>query len=254
MKISQVAAQLYTVRDFCKTPDDIARSLEKIAKIGYQAVQSSALGPIPDADLVQLCRDNGLTLCATHESIEDILDNPEKVIAHLQNLDCQHTAIGFPSGVDLGSKEGVLSFARRFESSAQKFVAAGLSASHHNHHHEFRKIEGKTIIEILLEQTQAVTFELDTYWVQYGGANPTTYCEKCDGRLPLLHLKDYWVDNDSKPGFCEIGNGNLEFPSIIAAAEKSGCEWFIVEQDSTPADPFDSLQISFDFIKTHLVA
>ena len=254
MKISQVAAQLYTVRDFCKTPDEIARTLEKVAAIGYQAVQISALGPIPEADLVALCRDNNLTLCAAHHSIGDILDDTEKTIENLQKLNCKHTAIGFPSGVDLGSRAGVLNFARRFETAAQKFVAAGLTASHHNHHHEFRKIDGQTIIEILLEQTQNVTFELDTYWVQFGGANPTTYCQKCDGRLPLLHLKDYWVTPESKPDFCEIGNGNLEFPQIIAAAEKSGCEWFIVEQDSTPGDPFDSLRISFDFIKENLTS
>lgn len=31
MKIEQVAAQLYTLRDFTKTAEDIARTLEKVA-------------------------------------------------------------------------------------------------------------------------------------------------------------------------------------------------------------------------------
>jgi sugar phosphate isomerase/epimerase len=252
MNISQVAAQLYTVRDHCKTPDDIAATLQRVAGIGYQAVQASALGPIPEADLKQLCHDNGLTLCATHESLTAILDTPQATIERLQKLGCLHTAIGFPSGIDLGSREGVLDFARRFEAAAEQFVAAGLSVSHHNHQHEFRKIGGQTVMQILLENTVHVGFELDTYWVQFGGANPVTYCEMMASRMPLLHLKDYGIGADSQPHFAEIGQGNLEFEPIIAAAEAGGCGWFIVEQDTTPGDPFDSLQISFDYVKNNL--
>ena len=69
--------------------------------------------------------------------------------------------------------------------------------------------------------------EIDTYWVQYGGANPVAWCEKLTGRLPLLHLKDY---------------------GIPPAAEASGCEYYIVEQDTCPGDPFDSIKKSYDYL------
>ena len=51
----------------------------------------------------------------------------------------------------------------------------------------------------------------------------------------------------------EIGSGNLDWPRLIPAAEKSGCQWFIVEQDTCPGDPFDSLKSSFDHLTRHLV-
>lgn len=253
MKLSQVAAQLYTLRDFTKTPADIATTLEKVKGIGYEAVQVSAIGPVDDAELLKIAKDNGLTICATHEGIGALLDTPETVIEHLQNLECKHTALGFPGGVDLASKEGVLEFCRKFEAAAAKFVAAGLTLSHHNHHHEFRKIEGKPVLQWILESTTNVGLELDTYWVQYGGANPASWCTKAAGRIPLLHLKDYGVNAENTPYYTEIGNGNLEFKSIIAAAEAGGCEWFIVEQDTTPGDPFDSIAASFEYVKAELV-
>jgi len=253
MKISQVAAQLYTLRDYTKTPADIATTFEKVRAIGYEAVQCSALGPIEDAALLQLAKDNGLKIIATHEGLAPVLETPEKIIEHLQNLECQHSAVGFPSGVDLGSAEGVADFCRKFDVAAKKFIDAGLTMGHHNHHHEFRKINGKAVLDIILETTQYVTFEIDTYWVQYGGANPESWARKTAGRAPLIHLKDYGVDSENKVGYVEIGNGNLEFSSIIKAAEASGTEWFIVEQDTTPGDPFDSLKISFDYIKANLV-
>lgn len=254
MNLSQVAAQLYTLRDFTKTPSDIAQTLGRVRAIGYQSVQVSGTGPIDEAKLLQMARDNGLSICATHEAIDALLNTPEQVIERLQKLECKHTALGFPSGVDLASLEGVTEFARRFESSAEKFAAAGLSLSHHNHHQEFRKIGDQTVMDILFQNTKTLGFELDTYWVQFGGANPTSWCQKVAGRSPLLHLKDYAVNSEDKPVFAEIGQGNLEFSSIIAAAEAGGCEWFIVEQDTCPGDPFDSLQISFDYIKSNLVA
>lgn len=254
MQISQVAAQLYTLRDQCKTPDDIARSLERVRQIGYESVQVSGLGPIEDATLLQLAKDNDLSICATHESLDAILNSPEAVIDKLRALESKHTAIGFPSGVDLASREGVLDFCRRFEKSAQHFVAAGMTVSHHNHHHEFRQINGVTVMRMILENTRAVTLELDTYWVQYGGGSPVEWNRRAQGRLPLLHLKDYAVNEANTPQFAEIGRGNLDWKPIIQSAEESGCEWFIVEQDTCPGDPFDSLQMSFDYIKANLVA
>ena len=65
MKLSQVALQLYTLRDHLKTPADIRRTLKKVKAIGYPAVQASGLGPIPEAELVEILKAEGLVLCAT---------------------------------------------------------------------------------------------------------------------------------------------------------------------------------------------
>ncbi|MBP5181703.1 MAG: sugar phosphate isomerase/epimerase, partial [Lentisphaeria bacterium] len=81
MKKAQLAAQLYTLRDFLKTPDDVAGSLEKVKKIGYDAVQISGMGPIDEALLVRYANENGLNICATHESAEKIFNAVEEVIA-----------------------------------------------------------------------------------------------------------------------------------------------------------------------------
>lgn len=51
MKISQAAAQLYTVRDFCKTAADLAETAKKIRTIGYEAVQVSGVGPIDPVEI-----------------------------------------------------------------------------------------------------------------------------------------------------------------------------------------------------------
>ena len=46
VRLDQIGLQCYTIRDYCKTEEDFAESMAKAAKIGYRAVQISAVGPI----------------------------------------------------------------------------------------------------------------------------------------------------------------------------------------------------------------
>jgi sugar phosphate isomerase/epimerase len=73
--------------------------------------------------------------------------------------------------------------------------------------------------------------------------------------LVSLHLKDFGVasKHGEVPFMTEVGQGNLDFRTLIADAERGGCQWFIVEQDITPGDPFDSLELSFRYVKDELV-
>ena len=55
MSGSVIGAQLYTLRDFLKTPDDMRTTFGRVREMGYDCVQCSALGPIEAASLPQVC-------------------------------------------------------------------------------------------------------------------------------------------------------------------------------------------------------
>src|SRR6266496_4460 len=57
---SQIGAQLYTLRDYLKTPADIAKTLARVRKLGYEAVQVSGAGPIDPAELAKILKNEGL--------------------------------------------------------------------------------------------------------------------------------------------------------------------------------------------------
>lgn len=254
MKIDQVALQLYTLRDHLGTPDAIAASLKKVAAIGYRAVQLSGMGPIKESDLLAILNGEGLTLCATHEPSATILSTPEAVVERLQKLNCKHTAFPFPGGVDLTDRAQVDQLARQLDHAGQVLHAAGQVLAYHNHATELMRLGEQTVLDYLYAQTDPrhLQGEIDTYWIQYAGGDPVAWCRKLSGRLPTLHLKDYRITAENLPDFAEIGYGNLNWKAIIAAAEESGCGWFIVEQDACPGDPFDSVKKSFDYIAAHL--
>ena len=70
-----VAAQMYTVREFTKTPKDIAASIKKVAEIGYKAMQTSGFGPIEPRELKEIADGEGVEICATHTSYERMRDD-----------------------------------------------------------------------------------------------------------------------------------------------------------------------------------
>ena len=58
------------------------------------------------------------------------------------------------------------------------------------------------------------------------------------------------ITQDREIRMAEIGEGNLDWPSILTAAQAGGVEWLLVEQDSCyDRSPFDSLAISFRNLK-----
>ncbi len=256
MKLSQVAIQLYTLRDFCKTAADFAATMKKVREIGYTAVQISGVGPIPEAELVAICKAEGLTICATHENGAKILDETDSVIARLQALGTKLTAYPYPAGVDFDNPEHVNTLIKKLDIAGAKFRAAGMKLGYHNHANEFyRPNGGKTFLERVFDETspENVVAELDVFWVQRGGGDVVEWVKRVKGRTPFIHLKDFKVAANADISFCEVGAGTLDFKRIVAEAEAGGCEWFIVEQDSCPGDPFVSIQQSFDYIKANLV-
>jgi sugar phosphate isomerase/epimerase len=251
MNLSQLAIQFYTLRDTCATAPDFAISCKKVSAIGYKTVQLSGLGPIPAEEIVRILDGEGLVCCATHEPADMIRKEPEKVIEQLQKLGVKYTAYPFPNGVDWSKQDEIDSLVSDLDAAGAKLRAAGLVLAYHNHGIEFIKLaDGSTAMDYIYKNTRPENLqaEIDTYWVQYGGCDPITWCEKLSGRLPLVHLKDYGFGLNQQPVMAEIGSGNLDWARILPAAEAAGCRYYIVEQDICPGDPFDSIKKSFDYL------
>lgn len=255
MRLNQLAAQLYTVRDFCKTAADLAVTAQNLRTIGYTAVQVSGIGPIPDDEVRRIMDGNGLTICATHEPSLQLLDQPELSVERLRRLGCKYTAYPWPRDIDFGNAAHVEKLARQLDHAGAVLRAAGLTMGYHNHAIEFVPFRGRPVLEHLFAVTKRenVVAELDTYWIHFGGGDVVAWLQKLSGRVPTMHLKDYGFTLQNQPRFAEIGAGNLDWKRIIPAAEAAGTQWFIVEQDICPGDPFASLQQSFEYVKNNLV-
>jgi sugar phosphate isomerase/epimerase len=255
MKISQVGAQLYTVRDHIKDAVGLARAIDRLAGIGYRAVELVHSDNISDKEVARICTSAGVAVAAAHFPAVMVLEHPEAAIEKLQTVNARIGVYGFPSGVDFASKASVEALGEALQKSDARFKSAEFTLAYHNHAVEFTRVGNDLAYNIIRSRAPGIACELDTYWVQFAGMSPLHWVRTLGEKLVSLHLKDYGVPNkhDEAPFMTEVGAGNLDFPPIVAEAERNGCEWFIVEQDFTPGDPFDSLERSFKYIVTDLV-
>jgi len=245
----EIGAQLYTVRNHCKTLEDFSETLAKVADIGYKNVQVSGVCPYEPQWLADQLKKNGLKCVLTHSDKQRMHKEPEIVSAEHDIFGCDYIGLG---SYTYNPEEGRTpeAFAALYGEAARRMKACGKYFMYHNHAFEFQKIDGKLLFDIMLEAIPAeyMGITLDTYWVQVGGADPAQWLEKLAGRIPCIHLKDYAFG----PKMAVVGEGNLNFDRIFEKAEAGGTKYMLVEQDNCyEEDPFECLKRSYQYLKAH---
>jgi len=244
----EIGAQFYTVREQCKTLEDFAETLKRVADIGYRTVQISGTCPYPADWLKENLDKNGLRCVLTHIPVPRLTGELDQVIADHRVFGCDHIGLGWWAF----DPEKNMSYDQWMETVppiAKKIADAGMLFMYHNHDQEFKKYEGRLILERLAEvlPPDQMGFTLDTFWVQAGGGDPAQWLERLSGRVPVIHLKDYAYGRQ----MAVVGEGNINFDRVFEQAEKAGTKYMLVEQDDCHGeDPVECLRRSYLFLKS----
>ena len=243
----RVGAQLYTARALCQTQEGFADTLARVADIGYTTVQVSGTCPY-EADWLRAQLDkNGLECVLTHIPLARLTGEMDRVIDDHRRFGCGMAGLGYWAFDEAGD----MTLSRWLEVVPPIADAAhdgGLYFMYHNHANEFKRANGRLILETLAEAVPAdrMGFTLDTYWVQVGGGDPAQWLEKLAGRIPAIHLKDCGFGQSMEV----VGEGNINFDRVFEKAEAGGTKYMLVEQDDCHGeDPVDCLRRSYDYLK-----
>ena len=245
----KIAAQLYTVREFTKSNDEVRRTLARVREIGYEGVQISGFQAYDPKNIVEGLRENGLEVCATHTPLDRILKETEKVIEEHKLFKAKYVGLGYFRG------EAVSDYQKLLDDLAlalEKIHAVGLRFLYHNHEHELKKYGGIRPLDVMRDSTKSGTFDFlpDLYWLQTAGCSPEAFLHEYAGRTPVVHFKDMRVAPESgKSNMAEIFEGNMDYITLYRVCDRLGVEWAAVEQDVCDGNPFDSLKLSFENMK-----
>ena len=246
--------QLYSIRD--SIVKNVPAAIAKVGKMGYKFVEPAGyangkLYGMEPAAFKALCQSNGLAILSSHVG-QELPDsaNWRKTMAWWDTCIDAHVVAGakflvqpFMGDGAYRSLDTLKRYCDYFNAIGEKCKAKDIQFGYHNHDKEFStKLEGKTIYDFMMANTdpQKVIFEMDLYWAVMGGAKPVDYFNKYPGRIQLWHIKDKK----------EIGGAEtmMDFPSIWAAAPKSGMQYGVVEIEEYSFDQFTSCQKSLDFL------
>lgn len=245
--MDKIGLQLYTIKDV--TEKDFLGTLKKVAEIGYDGVEFAGYYGVEAEELKRVLVDNNLVAIGTHFVIEELeeKDKLADIIDYAKKIDCPTIICPGLFSDRANSKEAFLSAAKIFNEVGVKCRDNGLSFVYHIHGHEFDNYDGKNGMEILIENTdpEFVSFELDTYYVKLAGLDPVEFYRQYGERCSHLHFKDMTVDNKNT----EVGEGIIDFGSLLKEADKYDIEWIIIEQEDFTIKPIESVIISLNNIK-----
>ena len=280
----KLGIQLFSVRD--EMAKSVENTIRTLADIGYRRLELSNHNALNDfgtgfgmdaSTFKKLLQECGMEVVTnTVNPFTD--DNIDKLIEY-------HVEIG-AKGLVLPvvwyhTKDDVLRCCNDINRWGKKCHEAGLYFLFHNHFHEFQTFEGKTVVQLVKENTDPdyVGFELDTYWAMRGGMDPIEVMKEMGNRCKALHQKDYTKGREDhidllhlvggngvtmedfrrvtqevhyEKDFTEIGDGIMDIQAIIdAALEYTGAEYILLEQDHATIPQLDSVRRSFENFKRY---
>lgn len=122
-----LGAQLYTVRAFTQTPEDIERTLRKIKEIGFNTIQISGFGYIEPQRLADLVHELELDVCVTHTPFDRLRNDLDAVIREHRLMDCDTIGLGAMPSQYQSSKEGAQQFIEDIRPIADHIREEGLT-------------------------------------------------------------------------------------------------------------------------------
>jgi sugar phosphate isomerase/epimerase len=250
MSKPQVGIQLYSVRDLSEK--DFLGTIRQIAGIGYKNVELAGYYGVSAKELRTALSDAGLHAPSAHVGLtmnkpDQWKDNLKTQVEYALELGLKRFVVPSYPLPDPATEDDIARMADVLEQASDIVTQAGMTFGYHNHASEFKPVGGKLVIDHLLERIPAnrLFAEFDLGWVKVAGQDPTAYINKYAGRLPLVHAKDFKADGVDT----EIGSGSVDWDSALAACEKAGVEYVIIEQEQYDVGSLESAKLNFAWFR-----
>ena len=247
---------LYSVRDLIKTEDGYLNTIKSLKEMGISYVQYSGADFIPER-IEKVSNITNIPTILTHVSMDRIINDTFQLMKEHDMFGCKNIGLGAMPQNIIKDKNELFKTIQALDKAGKVMKDTGFKFFYHNHHFEFYKYDGKTILDYIIENTENINITLDTYWVQYGGGDIIDYVRKLKDRIECVHLKDYMItkteDNKLEPKFAPLGDGNLNFKRIIDEMKKSNVKYFLIEQDNAVdfENPLEQIERSTKYLKSN---
>ena len=212
----KIALQLYTLREL--TARDMLGTLQEVAAQGYHAVEFAGFGNSTAKEVRTQLDALGMTAISMHSGIDDLEGERERVLDNARTLGCSYLVVAYVVEERRRSVEQVRQLGTLFNGYGAMCKDAGLRFAYHNHNFEFAPLEGTSMFDVLVENSDPalVGLEFDVYWAQYAGMDPVALLKRLAGRVPLLHAKDMAAGDERMDA--PVGEGILPWRASLVRA------------------------------------
>jgi sugar phosphate isomerase/epimerase len=240
---AQLGIAPYTFRK--SFPNGVSATLDTIKLMGFTEIEGGGGRGMSPEEYKKLCDDRGLSIPSFGAGYEQLARggaSVDSIVSRARIFGAKFVMCSW-----IPHKTGSFNFdnAKRavedFNAAGKVLKENGITLCYHAHGYEFQPYEGGTLLDYIFKNTnpEYVSFEMDVFWIQFGGGDPVGLLKKYGNRWKLIHLKDM------KPGTKKdltgltggesnvpLGEGELDIPGIIKEANKIGIKHFFIEDES----------------------
>ena len=247
--------QTYTFRR--SIGNDPAKTLDTIKAMGFTEIEGGG-GRIALEDFKKLCDERGISIPSTGADYGQLVRAPDSIVMRAKALGSKYVMCAW-----IPHENGVLTLenAKRavedFNKAGKYLKENGLIFCYHAHGYEFQPYEDGTLLDYIFKNTnpEYVSFEMDIFWIQFGGGDPVALLKKYGDRWKLMHLKDMrkGIKKDLTGGTSQendvaFGTGQMDIPSILKEAKKAGIKHYFIEDESS--NIMEQLPVSIKYLKS----
>lgn len=245
----QAGLNLYSIRNYLDTEEHFLEAAKHLKEMGYSYIQYS--GGVFDPDrIARVSAQTGLPVVLTHVPMDRIINDTQLLMEEHNKFGCKSIGLGAMPPDAIADDVKCKSMIEQLNRAGEIMQKNGFSFFYHHHHFEFFKHGEQTVFDYIIENAPYINFTLDTYWLQYGGVNIGDTVDRLKGRICCVHLKDYMISTvpgqtgGFAPVFAPVGDGNIDFASLIPRMKAAGAQYFLVEQDNAATLPNTMEQVA----------
>lgn len=234
-----LGVQAYTFRN--SFPKDVAKTLDTIKMMGFTEIEGGG-GRMSPEEFKKLCDERGISIPSTGSGFEQLEKAPDSVANNAKRLGAEYVMCAW-----IPHQDGVFTLddAKKavdvFNKAGKVLKDSGLTLCYHAHGYEFQPYGNGTLLDYLFENTNPdyVSFEMDIFWIQFGGGDPVALLKKYGNRWKLMHVKDMrkgteknLTGNTGPENDVVLGTGEVDIPGVLREAKKAGIQHFFIEDES----------------------
>ncbi|MEZ5041911.1 MAG: sugar phosphate isomerase/epimerase [Saprospiraceae bacterium] len=238
--IAPVGVQAYSFRNYF--PKDIPGTLDRIQAMGITEIEGGA-GRIPPEEYKKMCDQRGISIPSTGAGFDELEKDPMAVVETAKKLGSKFVMCAW---VPHERGNFTLADAKKavevFNRAGKVLKENGLTFCYHAHGYEFQPYGKGTLLDYIFENTNPddVSFEMDVFWVQFGGGDPVALLKKYGKRWKLMHLKDMkkGIEKNLTGGTdveynVPLGTGEIDMAGLLKEGRKIGIAHYFIEDESS---------------------
>ena len=222
-------------------PSDMIGTLDKLQEMGITKVEGDG-GRIPPEEFKKLCAARGISVPSTGTSFKELIDDPLKVVDKAKKLGANFVMCPWvPHDGDFKKADADKAI-EVFNKAGKVLAENGITFTYHAHGYEFQPYGDGTLLDHIIQNTDPkyVSFEMDTFWMHFGGGDCVALLKKYGSRWKLMHLKDmkHGIKKDLT-GLTDVehnvvlGTGQLDWEGIIKEGNRIGIAHYFIEDESS---------------------